>query len=160
MEAESKTTQQSNLAEKLRLRDIETVPVRHVPYSTGLILTADSINYKLVYSGDCSPSRELVRRGKDCHLLIHEATFDDSKTAMAENLMHSTMSQAIEVGQSMNAKNVVLTHFSSILSNDFSQLYKKTSDNVFIAHDFMRINQSVIDKLKLLKSNLNDYKRN
>lgn len=155
METESKKT----LAEKLRLRDIETVPVRHVPYSTGLILTASSIDYKLVYSGDCSPSRELIKRGKDCDLLIHEATFDDSKTAMAENLMHSTMSQAIEVGQSMNAKNVVLTHFSSVLSNDFSQLYKKTFDNVFIAHDFMRINQSLINKLKLLKSNLNDYKR-
>lgn len=155
METESKKT----LAEKLRLRDIETVPVRHVPYSTGLILTAAPINYKLAYSGDCSPSRELIKRGKDCDLLIHEATFDDSKTAMAENLMHSTMSQAIEVGQSMNAKNVVLTHFSSVLSNDFSQLYKKTSDNVFIAHDFMRINQSLINKLKLLTSNLNDYKR-
>ncbi|CAN0546498.1 unnamed protein product, partial [Laminaria digitata] len=36
-------------------------------------------DWKLVYSGDCRPSEALVREGKGAAVLIHEATFDESK---------------------------------------------------------------------------------
>lgn len=36
-------------------------------------------DWKLVYSGDCRPSDALVEEGKGAAVLIHEATFDESK---------------------------------------------------------------------------------
>lgn len=36
-------------------------------------------DWKLVYSGDCRPSDALVREGKGAAVLIHEATFDETK---------------------------------------------------------------------------------
>lgn len=36
-------------------------------------------DWKLVYSGDCRPSEPLVREGKGAAVLIHEATFDETK---------------------------------------------------------------------------------
>lgn len=36
-------------------------------------------DWKLVYSGDCRPSEPLVQEGKGAAVLIHEATFDETK---------------------------------------------------------------------------------
>ena len=36
-------------------------------------------NLKIVYSGDTRPSKLLTEIGKDCSLLIHEATFEDDE---------------------------------------------------------------------------------
>lgn len=36
-------------------------------------------DWKLVYSGDCRPSEALVKEGKGAAVLIHEATFDETK---------------------------------------------------------------------------------
>ena len=36
-------------------------------------------NLKIVYSGDTRPSKLLAEIGKDCSLLIHEATFEDDE---------------------------------------------------------------------------------
>lgn len=133
---------------------LETVPVQHVPQSKGLILRTTN-GYKLVYSGDCSPSNDLIKRGQNCDLLIHEATFEDSKAAHAEVLMHSTVFQAISVGSKMNAKNIILTHFSIFLCNNIKgELYKKCQNNVLVANDFMRINASSIKQIKKIHTEL------
>lgn len=44
---------------------------------TGILGTEG--DWKLVYSGDCRPCEDLVREGKGAAVLIHEATFDESK---------------------------------------------------------------------------------
>ena len=107
-------------------------------------------NYKLVYSGDCMPSEKLIKRGRDCDLLIHEATFEDSRSAQAQAQAHSTMSQAIRVGIDMNAKHVILTHFRAYLSYKSDLLYKLNHRNVLIANDFMRVNPLVVKNLNLI----------
>ncbi|CAM9939304.1 unnamed protein product, partial [Choristocarpus tenellus] len=85
-----------------------SVLVPHCPHSYGLVLTvaagatalAEAVasgglgvgganeegtlvrkggDWKLVYSGDCRPSDDLVDEGKGAALLIHEATFDETK---------------------------------------------------------------------------------
>merc|ERR1712238_586007 len=50
--------------------------------------------------------------GAAVDLLIHEATFEDGMEADAVLKRHSTVGEALQIGFKMNAKAVVLTHFS------------------------------------------------
>jgi ribonuclease BN (tRNA processing enzyme) len=67
---------------------------------------------KIVYSGDTRPSDNLIAFGRNATLLIHEATFEDDKLAEAMGKRHSTILEACEVARGMNAKHLLLTHFS------------------------------------------------
>lgn len=67
---------------------------------------------KVSYSGDCRPSKHFAKIGTDTTVLIHEATFDDELQGDAKAKKHSTTSEALGIGAQMNAKAVVLTHFS------------------------------------------------
>lgn len=67
---------------------------------------------KVSYSGDCRPSYHFAKIGIDTTVLIHEATFDDELAGDAKAKKHSTTSEALGIGAAMNAKAVVLTHFS------------------------------------------------
>ncbi|CAM9779732.1 unnamed protein product, partial [Sphacelaria rigidula] len=93
--------------------------------------------WKLVYSGDCRPCDELVREGKGAAVLIHEATFDESKAQEARSRMHCTSQEALDVARRMEAERVVLTHFSQRYSH-FVASPKGLGSNVSMAFDFMR----------------------
>jgi ribonuclease Z len=67
---------------------------------------------KISYSGDCRPSQPFTKIGRNSTVLIHEATFDDELVGDAKAKKHSTTSEALGIGAQMNAKAVVLTHFS------------------------------------------------
>ncbi|KAF2828208.1 hypothetical protein CC86DRAFT_320863 [Ophiobolus disseminans] len=67
---------------------------------------------KVSYSGDCRPSQHFARIGRDSTVLVHEATFDDELQGDAKAKKHSTTSEALGIGAQMDAKAVVLTHFS------------------------------------------------
>lgn len=90
---------------------LRSIPVQHCHSSYGLVLDFKS-THKIVYSGDCRPSQSLVKAGIDCDLLIHEATFDDSKQDDAVKKRHSTSSEARRISMQMHAKHTILTHFS------------------------------------------------
>jgi ribonuclease BN (tRNA processing enzyme) len=90
----------------------ESVPVQHCAQSYGLVMKLQHNHTTIVYSGDCRPSYSLVKKGKDCDLLIHEATFDDMKLEEALRKRHSTVSEAFQVSTAMNAKQTIFTHFS------------------------------------------------
>lgn len=137
---------------------LESVPVLHCKDSFGLVLHCWN-GEKVVYSGDCRPSQSLIRAGRDCQLLIHEATFDDSLSADAICKKHCTVSEALGVGHDMNAKFVVLTHFSqrypkSILidDDDHPPSSGEVSSNYVLAHDFLRF--SFPSQIKHLQMNL------
>ncbi|CAO3608173.1 unnamed protein product [Cunninghamella echinulata] len=93
------------------LAEIESVFVKHCRWAYGLALTHKS-GWKLVYSGDTRPCQRLIDAGKDATLLIHEATLEDGMLDLAIYKRHSTTSEAIEVGQKMNARYTLLNHFS------------------------------------------------
>uniref|UniRef100_A0A914UI79 ribonuclease Z n=1 Tax=Plectus sambesii TaxID=2011161 RepID=A0A914UI79_9BILA len=94
------------------VKQLRVVTVHHPRQAKALILeTTDG--KKLVFSGDTKPCNRLIAAGKDADLLVHEATFCDEFTRDAEKKSHSTMSQAVEVGEKMNAKMTLLTHFSA-----------------------------------------------
>ena len=85
--------------------------VAHRGFAWGLVMHHAS-GWKIVYSGDTIPCASLVRSGMGATLLIHEATLEDDKPEVAKDKGHSTFSQAIEVGQQMGAKKILLNHFS------------------------------------------------
>ena len=68
--------------------------------------------FKVSYSGDCRPSRDLAAIGKGSTVLVHEATFDDEMQGDAIAKKHSTISEAVGVGVEMGARRIILTHFS------------------------------------------------
>uniref|UniRef100_V5EX16 ribonuclease Z n=1 Tax=Kalmanozyma brasiliensis (strain GHG001) TaxID=1365824 RepID=V5EX16_KALBG len=69
-------------------------------------------DWSITYSGDTRPAPELIAAGRDCSLLIHEATLEDGQLDMAIGKGHSTFGEAIRVGHEMGAQNILLTHFS------------------------------------------------
>jgi ribonuclease BN (tRNA processing enzyme) len=86
--------QRENVFKKLdNLKLIQTSNVFHIEKSYGLIIETKN-DIKIVYTSDCSPSREIVKKGFKCNILIHEATYNDQNIEIAAKYRHSTVSQA------------------------------------------------------------------
>ncbi|XP_043511447.1 ribonuclease Z, mitochondrial [Frieseomelitta varia] len=123
----------SMIFKKLNVKDISTIYVLHCKQSYGVAITLED-NKKIVYSGDTIFCQRLIDLGQNCDLLIHEATMENGLEQLAYSKSHSTTSQAIKAGKSMNAKFILLTHFS--------QRYSKIpfipeEKNVGLAYDNM-----------------------
>ncbi|ADN36419.1 ribonuclease Z [Methanolacinia petrolearia DSM 11571] len=69
---------------------------------------------KVVYTGDTRPkSGEWMDWARDCDLLIHDATFDDSEQERAMEVCHSTAGDAGRIASEISAKSLALVHISS-----------------------------------------------
>ncbi|KAH6849688.1 hypothetical protein B0I37DRAFT_369596 [Chaetomium sp. MPI-CAGE-AT-0009] len=99
-------------AETLQLPKIESCFVDHCYEATAVVLTFPDTGLKLAYSGDCRPSRQFAELGRGAHLLVHECTFEDELGGDALAKKHSTLSEALDVGRQMDARRILLTHFS------------------------------------------------
>ncbi len=99
------------LERELGIFSIRTVPVAHCAHSYAVVLDGTSFG-RVVYSGDCRPSRQLAAAARGADLLIHEATFEDGMEAEAVLKRHSTVGEALNVARDMEARCIVLTHFS------------------------------------------------
>lgn len=102
--------------------------------------------FRVVYSGDTRPTYELVRIGMEADVLVHEATFENDMREEAVLKNHSTIAEAMEIGGQMNAKRIVLTHFS--------QRYPSMPTN-FFHHD----EESMVLSPKIINS-CNSYDSN
>jgi len=95
----------------LNLTTLASVFVSHCHGAQAVALTFPS-GLKISYSGDCRPSADFAAIGRGSHVLIHEATFEDDMRGEAIAKKHSTAGEALVVATKMEAKAVVLTHFS------------------------------------------------
>ncbi|KAL4893672.1 hypothetical protein BDV59DRAFT_22331 [Aspergillus ambiguus] len=68
--------------------------------------------FKVSFSGDCRPSPIFAAVGHGSTVLIHEATFQDNMQMSAVAKKHSTVAEALEIGRRMEARSILLTHFS------------------------------------------------
>ncbi|PYH92557.1 hypothetical protein BO71DRAFT_400464 [Aspergillus ellipticus CBS 707.79] len=93
------------------LANILTCRVSHCRGALAVSLVFPS-GFKVSFSGDCRPSASFVAIGQNSTVLIHEATFQDDMAISAKAKKHSTVSEALEVGRRMNARAILLTHFS------------------------------------------------
>ncbi|EPS43282.1 hypothetical protein H072_2773 [Dactylellina haptotyla CBS 200.50] len=99
----------------LSLKTVQTSRAVHCRGSYTVAFTFKSFaeqGFKVAYSGDTRPTDGFIEIGKDCTVLIHEATFDDILSDQALAKKHCTTSEAIQAGKDMGAKNLLLTHFS------------------------------------------------
>ena len=97
---------------------------------------------KVVYSGDTSYSKDTVESASGADLLVHDGTYDSSKSDEAFSRRHSTAEEAATVASEAGAKQLVLTHISPRYSDDPGLLLeqaKKIFGNTVIAEDGMKI---------------------
>lgn len=126
---------------------VRTCLVPHCPNAFGVAVQTRA--HKITYSGDTLPCTDLVNIGQDSSILIHEATMEDALAEEARTKMHSTTSQAIEVGRQMRAAFTVLTHFSQRYARlpRLNATILNDNHTVGIAFDNMQIR---MDDLKVL----------
>ncbi|KAJ1367478.1 Ribonuclease Z [Parelaphostrongylus tenuis] len=128
------------------VQEIKAVQVHHTRMANGFIFGIGG--KRVVFSGDTKPCDLLVEEGQNADLLIHEATFEDGHEADALRKKHSTMGQAVEIGRKMNARNVILTHFSARYPKvPALPAYLEKCGNVGVAMDNLRVR---IDQLELI----------
>lgn len=107
---------------------------------------------RFAYSGDTRPIRAFSEMAKGCDLVVHEATLDNDLPLEAIAKRHCTFSEALSVCDKMDAKHVVLTHFSQrypkLPELGSMSLVKESGEKVpvAIAFDMMRIRISEIDQ--------------
>ncbi|ORY78253.1 beta-lactamase-like protein [Protomyces lactucae-debilis] len=125
-----------------QLDRIETVPAIHSERSTCLRLDHRD-GWSVAFSGDTRPSSQFMKLGHGVTCLIHEATFQNSKSDEAIKKKHSTVNEALFVSQEMQAHVTILTHFSQrypklpVLEDDESTVL--AGRNIVCAHDLMHI---------------------
>ncbi|PFH48651.1 hypothetical protein AMATHDRAFT_64951 [Amanita thiersii Skay4041] len=100
------------MCRQLGLYSFSTVDMHHGTKCLGLVMKHKD-QWSLVFSGDTTPKTALARVGYDATLLIHEATMADDQEELAKQRCHSTVGQAVQVGKNMNARHILLTHFSA-----------------------------------------------
>jgi len=142
---------------ELNLHSFETCYVPHCPQSYGVAITHKS-GWKIVYSGDCRPSGDLVEIGRGATVVIHEATVADTQPQDALDKMHCTTAEAIMIGKRMNARYILLTHFSQkwsrvpefVIDWDRHKHEHEKYGNVGIAFDHMTVKLGEMWKLPLM----------
>lgn len=142
-----------NLKSAINVKELRTCRVPHMAESYAISMNLNKLpegkeDFKLTFSGDTRPCDSLVELGKNSTLLIHEATFEDSLEHRAAITNHSTISQAIEQSEKMQAKYTLLTHFSQryrVLPPINDELME--NKNIGIAFDFMEVIPDDLAKL-------------
>ena len=99
------------LHQDLGIHSCTAIPVAHCAHSFAVVFHGTSFG-SLAYSGDCRPSKNFSKIAYDADVLIHEATFADGMEADAMVKRHCTVGEALHVAKEMNAKTIILTHFS------------------------------------------------
>ncbi|KAJ3003197.1 Zinc phosphodiesterase ELAC protein 2, partial [Thoreauomyces humboldtii] len=94
--AESAVGSVAALYASLNLRSIQAVLVQHCPWAYALVLETEA-GCKLVFSGDCRPSNDLIEAGRGATIVVHEGTLEDEMHAEALVKKHCTVSEAIQV---------------------------------------------------------------
>jgi ribonuclease Z len=133
------------------ISSIQACTVEHCHGAAAVVINFPN-GFKVAYSGDCRPSNKFVEIGQGATLLVHEATFDDELQGDAIAKKHSTTAEALDVGRRMNARRIMLTHFS--------QRYQKIpvmdsqggkEQVAIVAFDYMRVKLGDFAKLDAFK---------
>ena len=96
----------------------------------------------IAYVPDSIQGENTLKIAEDADILICDSTFSDALRKKAEEHMHLTAKQAAFIASQANAKQLILTHFSTRYKNtdELRQEAEEVFPNVICAEDFMKIN--------------------
>ena len=115
-----------------RLQRGEAIDLDGREITPDMVLGPQRKGRSVAYSGDTRPVESLVELAKDCDVLIHEATLDESLEGKAESYGHSSSRQAAQIAKRANVRTLFLTHISpryedpSILLEQASKVFPNT----------------------------------
>jgi len=108
----------------------------------GKTITRDELSYYsdekifayVLDTGICDSIPKVIR---NADLVLMEATYLGSESALAEEFMHMTAEKAAEYAKDNNVKKLALTHFSERYKdlNLYQKAVEKTYKNTHISHD-------------------------
>jgi ribonuclease Z len=96
---------------------------------------------KITYITDTRPCDSALELAKNSTFLIHDSTFDKSKSDKAKECGHSTAQEAATVAKKAQVQNLVLFHISAMYE-DASHLLeeaKKIFQDTSLAYDLMKL---------------------
>src|SRR5690625_787350 len=142
-------------AQKLKTAGILPGPIyRQIKENEQTVLDDGSIVYRKDFLGEAKKGRVITIFGDtrfvpehlpfihQSDVLIHEATFDAHKEALAYKYHHSTTKQAAMMAKEAEVGTLLLTHISSRYQKDEEQMLleeaKSIFPNTFIATDFFQ----------------------
>ena len=132
-----------------KLQNGETVTVNGRAIKPSQVMGETRPGRKIVYSGDTRPCKSIERESKGADLLIHDGTFDNELRDWALETKHSTASEAAQLAEKANVRQLILTHFSSRYSENAEPLLHDAKDifeNVRLAEELMEIEIQLRDK--------------
>ncbi|KAK9462030.1 beta-lactamase-like protein [Lipomyces oligophaga] len=126
---------------------ISSVEATHGLVSTkafSYIIQSSNPRLAIAYSGDTRPNEILAREAKlACvNLMIHEATFANSDSTMAEKRFHSTAQEAVAIACDSGASGVILTHIASRYSlsiPSYGEIIPDSRIKIMQAYDGLQI---------------------
>ena len=115
--------------------DWTTEDGRLVPNSHLVMPTEPPRSY--AYCSDTRYMSDLNKYIRDVTLLYHESTYGEDNALMAAKYNHSTARQAAQAARDVNAKKLILGHYSSRYENEDILLEeaKTTFENSFLAQE-------------------------
>ena len=107
----------NNMAFDLNDRlSVNTIKLEHKILCFGYRIN-DGVN-SIVFITDSLPIKETIQFSLKANHFIHEATFTDDNKLLASETKHTTINQAIVLGNKANVKQIYLTHFSPRIKDD------------------------------------------
>lgn len=90
--------------------------------------------------GDTRSSIQFAAFIKNSDVLVHEATFNHERQALAKQYFHSTTVQAAELAKESNVNRLILTHISSRYQNEDNKQLLQEARGIFpdteLANDY------------------------
>ncbi|GJD10309.1 Zinc phosphodiesterase ELAC protein 1 [Galdieria sulphuraria] len=96
-------------------------------------MCGNRIPRSILILGDTSDPSNFLNLAKECDVLVHEATFSEALKDKAVESFHSTAKMAGQFATSLEARTLVLTHFSSRYETNFYR-----SDGIGMNEDLLK----------------------
>jgi ribonuclease Z len=94
----------------------------------------------VAYALDTVPCPAAVELGRSADALIHEATYEDARAALAHERGHSTGVEAARIAAEAEARALVLTHFSpSVEGEDVAEEARAIHPRIIAAQDLAEV---------------------
>jgi ribonuclease Z len=122
--------------------NLYTIEVFHCDESFGCFVEEVNRAWKISYSGDTRPCNNFWNYTMYSTLFIHESTFDDELQSHAVEKMHTTFSEAINIGEANESWRIALTHFSPryIKVTPWKEIFEEKK--ILLSHDFLSLKLS------------------